>query len=162
VSPRSAEPHGERAAPVARSPIRLAWMRLGRDRVAIVSAATIAALVILALAAPLVAHLTGHGPDAQYRDTGLTPDGLPVGPSRRFLLGTDNLGRDLLVRILYGARVSLLVGVVSTVLAVSVGAIVGVVAGYLRGAVDTFLGRFMTTMWSNRWPCPSCSPGPGR
>jgi len=53
----------------------------------------------IALGAPLIAHLVGHDPATQYRETGLTPDGLPVGPSRRFLLGTDNLGRDLFIRV---------------------------------------------------------------
>jgi peptide/nickel transport system permease protein len=104
--------------------------------------------VILALAAPLISRLVGHGPDTQYRTTGLTPDGLPVGPSRTFLLGTDNLGRDILVRIAYGARISLLVGVVSTLLAVVSGVVVGLVAGYSGGAVDTVLARFMDVVLS--------------
>jgi peptide/nickel transport system permease protein len=128
--------------------MRLAMRRLRRDPVAVVSAVVIVLLVAAALAAPLVAHLTGHGPDEQYRDTGLTPAGLPVGPSRHFLLGTDELGRDLLVRILYGARISLLVGVVSTLLAVAAGVLVGLTAGYYGGAVDAVLARFMDAVLS--------------
>jgi peptide/nickel transport system permease protein len=131
-----------------RGPWRLAWARLRRDRVAIGSVVVICCLVIVALAAPLISRLVGHGPDTQYRTTGLTPDGLPVGPSRTFLLGTDNLGRDILVRIAYGARISLLVGVVSTVLAVAAGVVVGLVAGYSGGAVDTVLARFMDVVLS--------------
>jgi peptide/nickel transport system permease protein len=131
-----------------RSPLRLAWARLRRDRVAMVSAVTIAILVGVALGAPVIAHLVGHDPNSQYRETGLTPDGLPVGPSRRFLLGTDNLGRDLFIRVVYGTRISLLVGVVSTVLAVAAGVAVGLAAGYFRGAVDTFLARFMDVVLS--------------
>jgi peptide/nickel transport system permease protein len=131
-----------------RSPLRLAWARLRRDRVAMVSAVTIAILVGVALGAPVIAHLVGHDPNTQYRETGLTPDGLPVGPSRRFLLGTDNLGRDLFIRVVYGTRISLLVGVVSTVLAVAAGVAVGLAAGYFRGAVDTFLARFMDVVLS--------------
>lgn len=131
-----------------RSPLRLALARLRHDRIAVASAITIALLVLVAICAPLIAQLVGHGPYAQYRDTGLTRDGLPVDPSARFLLGTDNLGRDLLVRIVYGARVSLLVGVVSTILAVTLGVVVGVTAGYLGGAVDTFLARFMDVVLS--------------
>ncbi len=115
---------------------------------AIGSVVVICCLVILALAAPLISRLVGHGPDTQYRTTGLTPDGLPVGPSRTFLLGTDNLGRDILVRIAYGARISLLVGVVSTLLAVVTGVVVGLVAGYSGGAVDTVLARFMDVVLS--------------
>ena len=131
-----------------RGPWQLAGARLRRDRVAIGSVVVICCLVILALAAPLISRLVGHGPDTQYRTTGLTPDGLPVGPSRTFLLGTDNLGRDLLVRIAYGARISLLVGVVSTLLAVVIGVVVGLVAGYSGGAVDTVLARFMDVVLS--------------
>jgi peptide/nickel transport system permease protein len=131
-----------------RGPWQLAGARLRRDRVAIGSVVVICCLVILALAAPLISRLVGHGPDTQYRTTGLTPDGLPVGPSRSFLLGTDNLGRDILVRIAYGARISLLVGVVSTLLAVVSGVVVGLVAGYSGGAVDTVLARFMDVVLS--------------
>jgi peptide/nickel transport system permease protein len=131
-----------------RGPWQLAWARLRRDRVAIGSLVVICCLAIVALAAPLISRLVGHGPDRQYRTTGLTPDGLPVGPSRTFLLGTDNLGRDILVRIAYGARISLLVGVVSTVLAVAAGVVVGLVAGYSGGAVDTVLARFMDVVLS--------------
>jgi peptide/nickel transport system permease protein len=143
-------PAGAGTAPPVegRGPLRLAAQRLGRDPVAIAAAVVIALLVLVTVAAPLIAHVTGHGPDTQYRDTGLTPAGLPVGPSRRFLLGTDNLGRDLLVRIVYGARISLLVGVVSTLLAVCAGVLVGMTAGYHGGAVDTFLARFMDVVLS--------------
>ena len=142
------EPAGAAGPIEGRGPLRLAWARLRRDRVAIASAVTIAVLVAVAAGAPLIAHLVGHDPYTQYRETGLTPDGLPVGPSRHFLLGTDNLGRDLLVRIVYGARISLLVGVVSTMLAVAAGVVVGLTAGYFRGAVDTFLARFLDVVLS--------------
>jgi peptide/nickel transport system permease protein len=133
---------------VGHGPVRLAARRLRRDPVAVACAAVIVLLVALALAAPLVAHLVGHGPDTQYRDTGLTPAGLPVGPSRQFLLGTDDLGRDVLVRTLYGARISLLAGMVSTLLAVTAGVLAGLAAGYYGGAVDAFLARFMDVVLS--------------
>jgi extracellular solute-binding protein (family 5)/oligopeptide transport permease C-like protein len=115
-----------------RSPLRLAFARLRRDRVSIVSAAAILVLVVVALAAPLVAHLVGHDPTTQYRDTGLTPAGLPVGSNRHFLFGTDNLGRDVFIRVVYGTRISLLVGVLSTVIAVALGVVIGVTAGYFQ------------------------------
>ncbi|HWC42534.1 MAG TPA: ABC transporter permease [Actinomycetota bacterium] len=139
------------AAPVGvqgRGPWQLAWERLRRDPVAVVSAATLVLITVAAVAAPLVAHAVGHGPDDQYHDIGVTTAGLPVGPSRTFLLGTDNLGRDLLVRILYGARISLLVGVVATVAATVAGVVVGLAAGYLGGAVDVVLARFMDMVLS--------------
>ncbi|GAA4729341.1 ABC transporter permease [Phytohabitans rumicis] len=145
---RASESAGTAAGIEGRGPLRLAFARLRHDRVAIASAAVIVTLVVVALAAPLIAHLVGHDPDTQYRDTGLTPAGLPVGPSRHFLLGTDNLGRDVLVRIAYGTRVSLIVGVLSTVLAVALGVVIGVTAGYFRGATDTVLARFMDVVLS--------------
>jgi oligopeptide/dipeptide ABC transporter ATP-binding protein len=142
-----------------RGPWQLAWERLRRDPVAVASAVTLVLIAVAAVAAPAVAHAVGHGPDDQYPEIGLTPAGLPVGPSRTFLLGTDNLGRDLLVRILYGARISLLVGVVATLLATVAGVVVGLVAGYLGGVVDPVLAASWT--WSCRsrtccWPSPWC------
>jgi peptide/nickel transport system permease protein len=131
-----------------RGPWRLVWERLRRDPVALASAATIVLIAVAAVAAPAVAHAVGHGPDDQYPDIGLTTSGLPVGPSRTFLLGTDNLGRDLLVRILYGARISLLVGVVATLVATVAGVVVGLAAGYLGGLVDLSLARFMDMVLS--------------
>jgi peptide/nickel transport system permease protein len=131
-----------------RGPWRLAWERLRRDPVAVASAVTIVLIAVAAAAAPAVAHAVGHGPDDQYPDLGLTAGGLPVGPGHRFLLGTDNLGRDLLVRILYGARISLLVGVVATLLATVAGVVVGLAAGYLGGPVDLVLARFMDMVLS--------------
>jgi peptide/nickel transport system permease protein len=131
-----------------RSPLRLAFARLRRDRVAVLSAAAIVVLVVVALAAPLIAHLVGHDPTTQYRDTGLTPAGLPVRPSRHFLFGTDNLGRDVFIRVVYGTRISLLVGVLSTLLAIVLGVVIGVTAGYFQGATDTILARFMDVVLS--------------
>jgi peptide/nickel transport system permease protein len=143
---------GAAAAPTVairgRGPWRLAWDRLRRDPAAIASAAVIVLIVAAAVAAPAVAHAVGHGPNDQYPDVGLTTAGLPVGPSRRFLLGTDNLGRDLLVRVLYGARISLLVGVAATLLATVAGVVVGLAAGYFSGLVDLTLARFMDVVLS--------------
>lgn len=131
-----------------RTPWQLAWARLRRDRVAMVSGVVIILLVIIAVAAPLLTKLIGHGPYDQFRDTGLSPAGIPVGPSKTFLLGTDDLGRDILSRIIYGTRVSLLVGVLATALAVVIGVVIGTVAGYYGGKVDTALSRFMDVILS--------------
>jgi peptide/nickel transport system permease protein len=131
-----------------RSPARLAWERLRRDRAAIVSFVVIVLIALIAIGAPALAALVGHGPNDQYRDIGLTPQGLPKPPSRTFLLGTDDLGRDLLVRIAYGSRISLLVGVVSTLISVVFGVVVGVVAGYLGGRVDTVIALIIDVVLS--------------
>ncbi|MDN5892903.1 MAG: ABC transporter permease [Nocardioides sp.] len=148
--PSAAPEHESRREPAitARSPWVLAGRRLLRDRVAIVCLVVIVLIVLLAVFAPLVASITGHGPNQQYRDTGLSPDGLPRAPSGEFWLGTDSLGRDILVRIAYGARISLLVGVVATALTVTIGVVVGLAAGYLGGVVDTILARVIDVVLS--------------
>jgi oligopeptide/dipeptide ABC transporter ATP-binding protein len=132
----------------ARGPWRLAFERLRRDRAAIISGVVIVLVILLAICAPLVAAATGHGNLEQFPKTGRTVDGLPVGPNSTFLLGTDDLGRDLLVRIAYGARISLLVGVLATVLTVIIGVIIGLAAGYLGSIVDSILARLIDVMLS--------------
>ena len=137
------------SAPIrARGPWQLAFERLARDRWAIVAGSAIGVIVAVAVFAPLVARVVDHPPEAQYRETGLSPSGIPVGPGRAFLLGTDGLGRDILVRVAYGARVSLVVGVLASGLAVAFGAMVGIVAAWFGGAIDTILSRLMDVVLS--------------
>ncbi|GAA4301807.1 peptide/nickel transport system permease protein [Actinomadura luteofluorescens] len=141
----------EAAAPaiVGRSPWSLGWARLRRDRAAMISLGLIVLVIAMALLAPLAAVITGHPPNTQYRTPdALSPEGLPVGPSGRFWFGTDDLGRDIFVRIAYGARVSLLVGVAATALAVAIGVVVGLAAGFLGGVTDTLLARFVDVVLS--------------
>jgi peptide/nickel transport system permease protein len=104
-------------------------------------------IILTALFAPLLAP---HDPTAQYRD-GLTPDGQPIPStllqgSTRFPLGTDANGRDLLSRIIYGSRVSLLVGVLANTLAVTLGVLIGSVAGFFGGVIESVLMRFTEVM----------------
>src|SRR4051812_2193144 len=121
-----------------RSPWVLAVQRLRRDRVAMVSLVFIFLIVLVAIFAPVVAAITGHPPNEQYHTANaLTDAGLPVGPSSEFWFGTDNLGRDVLVRVAYGARISLLVGVLATALTVVIGVVLGLAAGFFGGWVDT-------------------------
>jgi peptide/nickel transport system permease protein len=143
----SPEPAGGPAIE-GRSPWRLAWARLRTDRVAIVCGSVILLIALFAILAPLVAHIAGHGPNAQDLTNGLTPAGLPRGPSGRFWFGTDDLGRDVLVRVAYGARISLIAGVVASTLACTLGVLIGMTAGYFGGAVDTFLARLMDVILS--------------
>src|SRR5262245_37157135 len=126
-----------------RGPWRLAFERLRRDHWAIVAALSIICVMLVAIFAPVIAEFARHTPEAQFREEGLSVSGIPVGPNRVFLLGTDGLGRDVLVRIVYGARVSLIVGVLASGLAVFIGAIVGISAGWFGGTVDTILSRLM-------------------
>jgi peptide/nickel transport system permease protein len=141
-------PELEGCAVEGRSPWQLAWARLRRDKVAVASFAVICVIVALAVFAPVIAHLLGHGPNTQFTTTGLSPDGIPVGPGSRFFFGTDDLGRDVFLRVIYGARISLLVGVVASGLAVLVGLLVGLAAGYFAGPVDSVLSRFMDVVLS--------------
>ncbi len=101
----------------------------------------IVALALAAIGAPLIADLVGHGPNDLYRTTMLDQYGLPKGPNASFFFGADGAGRDLFVRVIYGARVSLLVGVVATAIAVVIGVTLGLVAGYRGGMLDTLLSR---------------------
>ncbi len=133
---------------VGRGPWSLAWRRLRSDKVAMGSLAVIVLMVLVAVFAPVFVHLTGHGPNMQYHQAGLTPDGLPKPPSSTFWLGTDDLGRDILVRIAYGARISLGVGVLATLFTVVVGVALGLLAGFLGGWVDLVLARLIDLVLS--------------
>jgi len=124
------------------------WRRLRRDRAAMLGAALAALIAFVGLFAPFLAP---HDPTEQFRD-GLTPGGQPMPStlltdgSTRYLFGTDSNGRDLLSRILYGAQVSLTVGVLANTLAVALGVLVGSVAGYFGGWLETLLMRFTDIM----------------
>jgi peptide/nickel transport system permease protein len=131
-----------------RSPWRLAWERLRRDRVAMASAVVIVLIALFAIVAPLFTFITGHGDLSQYRHAGLNAFGQPQAPSATFPFGTDDQGRDLLVRVAYGARTSLLVGVVATVISVSIGVVVGLASGFFGGVVDVVLSRLIDVVLS--------------
>lgn len=126
-----------------RTPLQLAWRRLRKDKVSMISLAFVIFLCLVAIFAPLLTALIGHGPNTQYSNTGLTIYDHPVGPSKLFLLGTDDLGRDVLSRIIYGSRISLEVGIGATVLSLVLGLLLGLVSGYYGGRVDAVLARFM-------------------
>ncbi len=135
---------GEAARKIeGRSPWRLAIERLRHDRAAMISLGFIVFVVLIAIFAPLVGVITGHGVFEQFRTTGLSPDGTPVGPSAHFLMGTDDQGRDIMVRIAYGARISMIVAIVATGLTVGIGAVVGLAAGYFGKLLDTILARLV-------------------
>jgi peptide/nickel transport system permease protein len=135
-------------AGVARSPWQLFWRRLRSDRLALAALVTIGLLVLAALLAPLVVKLAGVPGPTERDDTAVDMFGLPTGPTSEHPFGVDNLGRDVLARTVYGARVSLLVGIAGTAIAVLVGVTVGLIAGYYRGWVDTVLSRFVDVVLS--------------
>ncbi|MEO0854326.1 MAG: ABC transporter permease [Cyanobacteria bacterium J06648_11] len=120
------------------------WQRFRRDPLAVTGAVFVIVFVVAAIAAPWLAP---YDPTEQFFD-GLTLEGSPLPPNREFWLGTDLLGRDLFSRLLYGARVSLLVGVVANAVAVTFGFVLGAVAGYARGWLGELLMRLTDLMMS--------------
>ncbi len=133
---------------VQRGSFALTVRRLRRDAASMTALCVIFAVIVLAIAAPWVASITGHSPIEQFRETGLSPAGIPVGPGAEFWLGTDQLGRDVLVRLAYGARVSLLVGVFASMIASLIAVVVGTTAGYFGGTVDLVLSRLTDLVMS--------------
>jgi ABC-type dipeptide/oligopeptide/nickel transport system permease subunit len=141
-------PPGPRAIR-GRSPLSLAFDRLKRDRGAMLSLGIIILIALFAVFAPVVAHITGHPPNKQYRGRdALSALGQAHAPSSKFWFGTDDSGRDILVRIAYGARVSLTVGIGATLLTIVIGLIVGLIAGYYGGLVDGVLARIIDVVLS--------------
>ena len=119
----------------AASPRRLLLRRFLRHRLAMVSAIVLLLLALCSLAAPLLAAWLGHDPNA------VDLLGRFAAPSASHPLGTDELGRDLLLRLLYGGQVSLFVGLVGAVAAALLGTVIGLVAGYVGGRADALLMR---------------------
>jgi peptide/nickel transport system permease protein len=118
------------------------WRRLVRRPLALLGLVIIAIVLAGAILAP---WLTGYDPNEQMFD-GLTLEGAPLPPNAKFWLGTDLLGRDLLTRILFGARTSLIIGIVANGVALLIGTLVGVTAGYFRGWIGSVLMRFTDLM----------------
>jgi peptide/nickel transport system permease protein len=127
---------------------RIAWNRLKRDKLALAGGVTVLVLVIVALFAPLIAGLVGQDPDKYHQDLidplFSVPKGSFGGMSSEHLLGVEPVtGRDVFSRIIYGARISLLVGFLSAVVAVVLGTVLGILAGYFGGWVDAVISRVM-------------------
>jgi peptide/nickel transport system permease protein len=117
------------------------WWRLPerwRNPIGMMGAAIVALTILVAVAAPLIAP---YDPDAQ-ESTRLLP------PSAANLMGTDELGRDTFSRIVFGARVSLQVGIISVVIALIIGALLGVAAGFFQGRIDAWLMRGVDIMFA--------------
>jgi ABC-type dipeptide/oligopeptide/nickel transport system permease subunit len=133
---------------VGRGPWRLFWDRFQEERLAMASLGFIVVVVLMAVAAPLAAAITGHGPNELFLREMTDEFGLPRGPNAEFWFGADSSGRDVFVRIFYGARVSLLVGLIATAIALVVGTVLGVIAGYFGGRIDTLISRTAEIMLS--------------
>jgi len=139
----------ERAGPIDTTPLERAvasglwtdaWRRLRRNRAAVVAGAFLAAMSALALAAPWLPGLAD--PTLQDLKLGATA------PSAVHWFGTDELGRDMLARVVYGGRISLLVGVVGTLVSLVIGVGYGAIAGYAGGRTDEFMMRVVDILYS--------------
>ena len=147
----------------ARDYWELVWYRFKRDKLAITGGLFIIFLLLTAfIGAPIAAHLLGHGPNDIFSADGVR-NYVPVGPwthineapypgatqangkpygTTLFILGADgSVGQDMFLRLLYGARASLEVAIISTFVTVAVGVVMGLIAGYFRGWVDTVVSR---------------------
>lgn len=116
--------------------------RFLKRRLALAGTVVIVVICVAAIGAPLFAP---YSPSEQFFD-GLTLEGAPLSPNERFWFGTDLLGRDLFSRILYGARTSLIIGIVANGIAVLLGTVLGVTAGYAQGWVGSVIMRFTDLM----------------
>jgi peptide/nickel transport system permease protein len=155
--------HVEAEAVKARGYWELVWSRFRRDKLALISFGFIVLLFAAAFGgAPLAAHILGHGPNDQFGYGVSYPSFVPVGPWSHvskapyfgaptkgvghtlFILGgADQLGRDMFLRILYGAQVSLEVGIFATFGSVALGVLMGLIGGYFRGWIDTIVSRMI-------------------
>ena len=120
--------------------LREFWFYFSENRGAVIGLWVFLFLVIVAIAAPLVAP---HSPVEQYRDAFLKPPAWDAEGSWQFILGTDAVGRDILSRLIYGARFSLFIGFFVVTMAVISGVTLGLIAGFFRGAVDVVIMRIM-------------------
>ncbi|MEU8526271.1 MULTISPECIES: ABC transporter permease [Streptomyces] len=134
-----------------RSPWQIAWTRLKRDKLALAGGAVVFFLILVAIFAPLIVGLLGHPPNEFHEDQIDALFGTPIEPyggiNSDFLLGVEPVnGRDVFSRIVYGARISLLVAFLAALFAVLLGTVLGIIAGYFGGWIDAALSRVMDVM----------------
>ncbi|HJR97158.1 MAG TPA: ABC transporter permease [Actinomycetota bacterium] len=162
---------------IGRSPWQIFWRQFRRDRWALAGIGIIVVMITLAIIAPLAVSWTGHDPNfvnlealdsfglpgapewwpcpEGAADAPLVIEGGQVQPQSQgcfavpgYLLGVDSTGRDLFVRILYGARTSLIIAVAATGISLIIGTILGVISGFFRGKTDTFISRLTDVVLS--------------
>ena len=161
VAPELIAEQQREPALVGLSPGRIALRRLRRNRGALLAGGVFLLLVAACLAAPLWSSIANRGPDEQPTGTEtvekggedvliLGLDGVPVGPTlhSEYLLGADSSGRDVLVRLLYGGRNSLLIGLSAALITTIFSMVVGLLSGYLRGFTDLALTNAMDVIWA--------------
>jgi len=132
---------------VGRSPGELFWRRFRKDKFALGGVVVIILIILLAIAAPYIEKAVGHDKNAVDLSA-LDEFGLPSGPSSEYWFGVDEAGRDLFVRVIFGARTSLTIAVVATGISVVIGVVLGLLSGFYRGRVDTGISRFTDVILS--------------
>jgi peptide/nickel transport system permease protein len=164
VAPKS-QPPPALTPPAGRGPWRLAWGRLRRNRVGLAFLGLFVLIVLFVLAAPLWANSVAHtGPNTTHTLEKVEVDGekrevvdvtgLPIGPlwfgaGGRFFLGADGrLGRDEMVRLMYGGRTSLFIGLTAALITTILAIVLALLAGYYRGWTDAVIARVMDVIWS--------------
>jgi peptide/nickel transport system permease protein len=155
-------PVGVPAAQIrGRSPWYLAWLRLRSNKVSLAFGLLFLLIVLFCLAAPLWAdHVAHTGPnenhitdkvmiDGQETDV-VSVDGTPIGPGLhgRYLLGADQNGRDVMVRLMYGGRTSIYIGIAAAAITTVLAVLVGLLCGFYRGWIDAVLSRIMDVVWA--------------
>lgn len=138
VAVLEAEPTLEAGQPP--SSFRAFWSAFSENRGAVLGLVVVAFICIVAVFAGVLAP---HSPNEQFRDAVLAPPFWEEGGSLRFVFGTDGVGRDTLSRLMYGARVSLFIGVTVTVVSLGVGIVVGLAAAFFGSVVDVVITRIM-------------------
>ncbi len=133
------------ARPLPPSRLKEFWSSFSENRGAVMGLFVFLAFLIVAAFAPVLAP---YSPIEQYRDALLVPPAWQEGGSTRFLLGTDALGRDLLSRLIYGARFSFFIGVIVVTIATTLGVLLGVIAGFAPNWLDTLIMRLMDIVLS--------------
>jgi peptide/nickel transport system permease protein len=159
--PEAIVAEGGRTRVAGLAPWRIALRRLRRNRVALAFGALFLVIVGMCLAAPIYADQIAHTDPyknhltEQIRVDGVNkyvvaPSGVPIGPtySGRFFLGADGNGRDIAVRLLYGGRASLTIGIGAALFTTLLSIIAGMLAGYYRGWVDAVIGRLLDLVWA--------------
>ncbi len=155
-------PAGVPAAQIeGRSPWYLGWLRLRRNKVALGFGVLFILIVLFCLAAPLWAdHVAHTGPNQNHitdkvlihgvETDVVSASGTPIGPGLRgrYLLGADQNGRDVMVRLMYGGRTSILIGVAAAAITTVLAVLVGMLCGYYRGWIDAVLSRVMDVVWA--------------
>lgn len=137
------DPASVTAAPKPMTPIQEFWHYFKRNKGAVIGLVYIILMLLIAIFADVLAP---HAPAEQFRDALLHPPVWQEGGSWKFILGTDDVGRDILSRLMFGARLSLLVGCMVVVLSLILGVIFGLMAGYLGGVVDAVIMRLVDIM----------------